>query len=96
MGMDISGKSGTVHLSWSAWSEMQEILRANGFTGSLPENNNDEILTPAVAKEVGRAMLRWYQKKPKNSAALQFTATEVVCLAYALLLCCDDGECEHG
>jgi hypothetical protein len=93
MGMDTVGSSGAVHLSWAAWSELQEMLRANGFTGSLPESNDEEMLTSDVAKQVGRAMLPWYRNRDQD---LPLSAAEGACLAYALLLCCDDGECEHG
>ena len=93
MGMDVVGRSGAVHLSWAAWSELQQLLRANGFSGSLPESNDEEMLTVDVAKQVGQAMLQWYRKKPQDSP---LTASEGACLAYSLLLCCDDGECEHG
>jgi hypothetical protein len=93
MGMDIVGRSGGVHLNWSAWSELEVVLRGNGFTGSLPASNDDEVLTEDVAKQIGRAMLRWYGKRDQDAP---LTATEGAWLAYALLLCCHDGECDHG
>ena len=51
------------------------------------------MLTHDVAKQVGHAMLQWYRNREQD---LPLTATEGACLEYALLLCCDDGECEHG
>lgn len=77
---------------------MQKLLEASGFKGKLPNSNDGETVSKETAKEVGAAMLRFYETKyaaDPECKLPELTRHEAACLAYALLLCVADGEAEH-
>lgn len=97
MGMDIHGKTIHVRMNWMLWSAMLRILKDNGFTGNLPGGNDGETVDKATARDVGRAVLKWWEAKADASHQQpQLESWESTILAYALLLAVDDGEAEHS
>lgn len=97
MGMDIHGKTASVRMNWTLWAEMRKILQANGFKGRLPSGNDGDTVDLKTAREVGRAVLRWWAKKDEASGRElpQLNPWESTILAYALLLLVDEGKATH-
>lgn len=97
MGMDISYKEHRLHQNWTGWSALREMLVANGFEGTLPNTNDSETVSKKTAKEVGKAMLKFYQQRADKECILpELSRHESACLAYALLLCVADGKAQHS
>jgi len=101
MGMLAKGKTITVSMNWTLCGKLLDILDANGFTGNLPRTNDGETVDKETAKQVGRAVLKWWEQKEKAAFEERMvqhphlTPGESAILAYALLLAVDDGEVEH-
>ena len=97
MGMHVVSKNGSVYLNWLAWSELNKILREEGFSGVLPDTNDGHAVSKDTAKEVARALLRWYVKKrlQGDGSPPQLGRAESAYLAYGLILALEDGKAMH-
>lgn len=97
MGMNIVSKNGSVYLNWPAWSELNEILRAEGFGGTLPDTNDGHTVSEDTAEQVARALLKWYEKKrlKGDGSPPQLGRAESAYLAYGLILALEGGKAMH-